>query len=201
MSADNLCQDSVDFLLEVWSPELGLFPYSTSVRGGAYVNDYSRPAVDRYTVNTLLGLQEPASAGFLDDGELSSLTDRFLERRFQDLTSLADLGLLLVLLKEDHASDYRCRALDRLLRVALSKSVSRLDLQTLSWVPSGAFQLLHHRPRRPDAVPTRSSRQSQRTSSTRRRTWQDTAFAGTAVGSCRSARPCISSARCMSTPR
>ena len=134
LSAEKLCQDSVDFLLEVWSPELGLFPYSTSVRGSAYVNDYRCPAADRYTVNTLLGLQEAATAGFLDESELSSLTDRFLERRFQDLTSLADLGLLLVLLREDHASEYRSQALDRLLRVAMSKSVSRLDVQTLSWM-------------------------------------------------------------------
>ena len=103
LSAEKLCQDSVDFLLEVWSPELGLFPYSTSVRGSAYVNDYRRPAADRYTVNTLLGLQQAASRWILGRSRscrrsptASSSADS------SDLTSPADLGLLLVLLREDH---------------------------------------------------------------------------------------------------
>jgi hypothetical protein len=134
LSARGLCQESVDFLLEVWSPELGLFPYSTSVCGSSYVNDYRRPAADRYTVNTLIGLQEAARAGLLDERELSSLVERFLERCFHNLTSASDLGLLLVLLREEQASPYRREALERLARLATSKAAGKLDLQTLGWV-------------------------------------------------------------------
>jgi hypothetical protein len=133
-SARYLCQNSVDFLLEVWSPELGLFPYSTSVRVGEYVNDFRRPAADRYTINTLLGLEEASRAGFLDASEFSSLVERFLELRFADLTSIADVGLLLVLLREHQGDRYRGEALDRLVRVATDGAAAKLDLQTLGWM-------------------------------------------------------------------
>jgi hypothetical protein len=150
LSARELCQESVDFLLEVWSPELGLFPYSTSVRGSAYVNDYRRPAADRYTVNTLLGVQEAARAGLLDVRELSSLVERFLERCFHNLTSPADLGLLLVLLREEQTSPYRRDALDRLARLTAGKAAGKLDLQTLGWVLWG---LSTAAPSNPEAEP------------------------------------------------
>lgn len=134
LSARELCQESVDFLLKVWSPEQGLFPYSTSVRGGTYVSDYRRPAADRYTVNTLLGLQEAARAGLLDHRTLSSYVECFLDRCFHNLTSPADLGLLLVLLRDEYTSRYRREALVRLVQVANSESVGKRDLQTLGWV-------------------------------------------------------------------
>jgi hypothetical protein len=133
-SASHLCQSSVDFLLEVWSPELGVFPFSTRVRGGEYVNDYRQPAADRYTINTLLGLEEASRAGFLDDSEFASLVERFLELRFADLTSIADIGLLLVLLREGRAHRYRQEALDRLVRMATGPTAGKLDLQTLGWI-------------------------------------------------------------------
>jgi len=150
LSARGLCQESVDFLLEVWSPELGLFPYSTSVRGGSYVNDYRRPAADRYTVNTLLGLQQAAAAGLLDESAVSALVDRFLERCFHNLTSPSDLGLLLVLLRKEQTSPYRREALDRLVRLASSEGTGKLDLQTLGWVLWG---LSTAAPSSPEAEP------------------------------------------------
>jgi hypothetical protein len=134
LSARALCQESVDFLLEVWSPELGLFPYSTSVSDGLYVNDYRRPAADRYTVNTLLGLQEASGVGLLPERDSSALVERFLERCFHNLTSPSDLGLLLVLLRDQQASTDRREALERLVDLATSKGAGKLDLQTLGWM-------------------------------------------------------------------
>ena len=132
-SAGHLCQSSVDFLLDVWSPELGLFPYSTSISAGEYVNDFRRPAADRYTINTLLGLEEAAGAGLLDTSEFSRLVEQFLELRFADLTSIADVGLLLVLLKEHGTDVSRREALGRLVRLATDGAIATHDIQTLSW--------------------------------------------------------------------
>src|SRR6185437_13997743 len=85
--------DAHAFLDDVWSTELGLFPYSTSVVDGSYVNDFRLQGSIRYTVNSLLGLKRAGRP-------TGDLIDRFLERQFASIVSNADLSLLHVRLDD-----------------------------------------------------------------------------------------------------
>ena len=119
LSAEDLCQGSVDFLLEVWSPELGLFPYSTSRprrRVRQRLPSCPRPTDTRSTPCS--GCRKPRAPDFWTRAKLSSLAERFLEREFRRLASIADLGLLLVLLREGQDSVTAPRRSSRLVRVA-----------------------------------------------------------------------------------
>jgi hypothetical protein len=130
-----LCRDSVAFLAESWSEELGLFPFSTAVVDGAYVHDYRQATAIRYTINTLLGLDEWARAtGELAPGEVRAWTERFLGRQYDSIRSHADLGLLLVLLREELDRAEARDALGRIERLVASGEARTLDMQSIAWM-------------------------------------------------------------------
>jgi hypothetical protein len=137
LPASVLLDRSISFLEEVYSPELALYPFSTTVDGGRYVNDYGSRAV-RYTINSLLGLQEAArAAGRPDGAEVASRVDEFLARWLDDITSPADLGLLLVLLRGRPDHPAAAAAVARLARDVGNGLGTRLPIQTLSWMQWG----------------------------------------------------------------
>jgi hypothetical protein len=126
--------------------EDGLFPYSTLLADGAYVNDYAHPSAIRYSINSLLGLQEAAvrepRRGNI--GEVSQLVERFLRNHYARIDDPADLGLLLVLLcGGDQSSPWIERALARVQDAARSPAVERMTMQTLSWMLWGACRAAH----------------------------------------------------------
>lgn len=128
---------SAAFLDEAWAPERALFPFTSSAGpDGGYVHDYGSRAL-RYTINSLLGLQEAARAGRYDERRVHEMTDAFLARRLGDVTSPADLGLLLVLLRERPDHPAAAAAVLRLGRLVANGPGTKLPIQTLSWMQWG----------------------------------------------------------------
>jgi hypothetical protein len=135
-----LVQGSLEFLEAVYSEELALFPFSTALRGDAYVNDYSHKRALRCTVNCLLGLTEaarhdPASA--FAKG-VDALVERFLRRH--EVDDPGDLGLLTVTLSDER---YPQKAFEEVLAqvravAGESSRLRALDVQDLCWLLWGA---------------------------------------------------------------
>lgn len=121
-----LYSDAVAFLDDVWSEERGLFPYSTAVIGGSYVDDFRLQGSIRYTINSLLGLRRASQP-------TQDKVDRFLERQYASIESNADFGLLLALL--DDQLD-RPEAQDALRRVeaVIAAGAPRSSMQELGWM-------------------------------------------------------------------
>jgi hypothetical protein len=126
-------------LKETFDGAAGLFPFVTRLVDGQYANDYSVPPSERYTINTLLGLHAAAQhgIGIVTPDAVASMTEAFLQRRRPE--SLADNGLLALLLCEQHADSGPIEAaIDRLRSALASGRGPRLDVQTLSWTIWGA---------------------------------------------------------------
>jgi len=113
------------FLEQDWDDELALFSFSTRLRNGLLVRDYTHPQTRRYTINSLLGLQATGMPG------TERLVDRFGARHSEALRSPADVGLLTVL----HCEGGRRAPLYALARAAEGRN---LDMQDLSWLLWGA---------------------------------------------------------------
>jgi hypothetical protein len=131
-----LLSGCVENLRATYDGEQALFPFATTLVDGSFVNDYRHPQAIRYTINSLLGLSEAAryGVGDLGPGEVVAMTESFLTRGAARIETLADAGLLALLLC-DYGYDTRPaeEGLTRLQRT-LSADLGRgLDLQTLSW--------------------------------------------------------------------
>lgn len=140
LTLSELKREAASFLLETVRRD-GLFPYSTTVRGGTYVNDFDHPAAVRYSINSLLGLQAEAlhGSGVVDRAEVSTLTETFLEHHADDVSSPADIGLLLVLLCEGEVSAWRAeKLLGRIGSWATKNGTPKLTMQEASWMLWGA---------------------------------------------------------------
>ena len=126
-----LCELTSRFLDQVYSEELALYPFTTSVVEGRYVSDYRQPGAVRYTINTLLG-RLAAEGSERVEHELTQLRERY-----GATLGAGDSGLLLVLLAEAGAAD-----LDEAVAAARSaaerEGLARLNLQDLSWLLWGA---------------------------------------------------------------
>ena len=128
------------FLEQVYDHDAALYPYSTQLVQGAFVNDYVHPQTHRYTINSLLGVAEAARAGVSETpplDEVEARVARFLELHGARLTSPADLGLLLVLLAATDAGE--AARTDALRRVgAAVPRAGQLAMQDLAWMLWGA---------------------------------------------------------------
>jgi hypothetical protein len=141
LTVRRLCRQGQAFLLDVVREHDAVFPYSTTLRDGAYVNDFEHPAAIRYTINSLLGLQATAlhQPGEGDAARVEALTETFLDHHAERISSPADLGLLLVLLSEGGSSSSRAEdALSRIQGVVRSAAFGRLTMQDVSWMLWGA---------------------------------------------------------------
>jgi hypothetical protein len=93
-SAPPLLAASSGLLRQMFDEERCLFAYSTRLSDDGLVNDFSHPAVHRYTINTLAGLQNLAR--FHDtDWDTADLVERFIAGHLDAVTNEADRGLLL----------------------------------------------------------------------------------------------------------
>jgi hypothetical protein len=136
-----LLAGSVEHLLGVWDESRALFPYSTKVVDGCYVNDYEHQDAIRYSINSLLGLAEAARVGRPGPSaaEVEALAAQFLARHEDDIVTCADAGLLTLLLAEYGEPDAPAlaRALGR-LTTQLGRPVGELNMQDLAWALWGS---------------------------------------------------------------
>jgi hypothetical protein len=133
-----LLEQSTTFLRDTWSAERGLFPFSTSLVEGEYVNDYVNPLSLRYTINTLLGLKDAAAHGLADASEVTAMLEAFLEHRIGDVKTAADWGLLLVLLRDELERPAARTALERVDEIARGANRTDLNVQDLAWMLWGS---------------------------------------------------------------
>ena len=137
---DALLDGCVKHLIAVWDESSALFPYSTRLVDGRYVNDYDHPDAIRYTINSLLGLSAIAQAGThgVDSNDLTAMIDNFVERQGSRVVTCADAGLLALLLTE-HGSPEPGAVEPWLDRVRSHLGNPRaLNMQDLAWGLWGA---------------------------------------------------------------
>jgi hypothetical protein len=141
---DSVLSGCVANLIAVYSPEEALFPYSSRLVDGSFVNDYRKPDALRYTLNTLLGLREMARVSdvTLPESRVETMTHDFCERYEGAIHNVADLGMLLLLLSGQARDDRRDasieRALETLRSALLPNDPAPFNMQDLSWVIWGA---------------------------------------------------------------
>jgi hypothetical protein len=129
-------------LLErMYRPDEALFPYSTCRRATGFEHDFEHPHTLRYTVNTLLGLQRAARSDGKDpfSSTAAEMVDRFLELHLEEVSSPADLGLLLLLLVEAERDDSACRELVARIESSVTTTpLAALTIQDIAWMVWGA---------------------------------------------------------------
>ena len=134
-----LIDGSLEHLGGVWDESRALFPYSTRVVDGRYVNDYDHPDAIRYTINSLLGLAEWARHAAGDESRVQAQTAAFVERHSADVVTCADTGLLTLLLAEHgEAGGLSAAGACERLRSQLERPVAELTMQDLGWALWGA---------------------------------------------------------------
>lgn len=137
---DALLDGCVRHLTAVRDPSSALFPYSTRLVSGRYVNDYGHPDAIRYTINSLLGLSAVARADNrgIDSNDVTAMIVEFLDRQEPRVATCADAGLLTLLLV-DHGSPSSGLAREWMERVRGRISDPRsLNMQDLAWALWGA---------------------------------------------------------------
>lgn len=133
---EEYCDESVEFLRRVHDPASGLFPYSTKVVDGEYVNQFDHPQTIRYSINTLLGLWEAARVRPSDRwlGDFDGMVETFMRRQFASIEDRADLGLLLVLLADIGGHPKADELAARVAGLATTTSTTDLDMQEAAWM-------------------------------------------------------------------
>jgi hypothetical protein len=136
----------VEHLGLVYSTEQALFPYSSRLVAGAFINDYRKPDALRYTLNTLLGLQEAAQTrpADLPASRVEAMIESFCERHGDAIEDPADLGMLLLLLTSGSAGQTHealaGRTLETLRATLRRNEPGLFNMQGLSWIIWGAAQ-------------------------------------------------------------
>ncbi|MFB0566645.1 MAG: hypothetical protein ACETWK_13340, partial [Candidatus Aminicenantaceae bacterium] len=127
---------SSNLLKKMFDEERCLFAYSTQLNNEKYVNEFSHPAVYRYTINTLAGIHQ-ANKFYSIDWDFNKILDRFLSLHSKNITNEGDKGLLLYVLslanhesRHVQFSDLESIATDR------DKLLS-LNAQDISWILLG----------------------------------------------------------------
>jgi hypothetical protein len=142
-----LCEGSLAYLKAVYWPPAALFPYSSVVDSGAYVSDFRPVEARRYTINVLLGLKQAAEHAAEDRwlAGVDDMVDAFVERHDRHLASLADNGLLLVLLSADEKPHPHAAAVVRRLDSFVRETpLGRMTMQDLAWMLWGAVAAARH---------------------------------------------------------
>ena len=175
-------EGSIDFLERAYDPESGLFSYSSSLTGGRFTNDFEHPAVVRYSVNSLLGLQEARrhEHGGKAVGRFDEMLDRFLDKQWSAVEDWGDRGLLLYVLVREQRTDRSMELLPRITTFVNDSKAEGLDLQSVSWLLWGVsaaasagldgaetlahklFRILHSRYLHRDSLLARHSAQGYR---------------------------------------
>ena len=136
----SLLAGCVRHLHAVWNESTALFPYSTRLVDGRYVNNYDHPDAVRYTINSLLGLSAISRAGThgVESSAVAASIGDFVDRQGTRVVTCADAGLLTLLLVEhDSAHGDLADAMLEGVRRHVSDPRS-LNMQDLAWGLWGA---------------------------------------------------------------
>lgn len=131
-----LIQRCSTLLHAMYDSSSGLFSYSTRIVGGSYVNDVQHPLKLRYTINTLLGIQQ-ALQFYPLDWDIDRLIDQFLQMNRAAITNPADCGLMLALLARTYdprQQEFR----NEIQKILKSKNANNLSAQDLGWMLFGS---------------------------------------------------------------
>ena len=135
----SLLAGCVRHLHAVWNESSALFPYSTRLVEGRYVNNYDHPDAVRYTINSLLGLSAISRAGThgVESSAVAASIDDFVDRQGTRVVTCADAGLLTLLLVEHDSPGDLAEAMLESVRRHVSDPRS-LNMQDLAWGLWGA---------------------------------------------------------------
>lgn len=126
-------------LAEMYDEPRGLFAYSTRINGDGYQNDFTLAGggVDRYTINSLLGIERAQYHHAIEGWDLPTAIERYLRTRRGEVSNPADLGLLLrLLVAVDHDSAHEVR--DAVIKfTANPRGLLLSNLQELCWMALG----------------------------------------------------------------
>ena len=127
---------SIEFLGNAYDEERALFSYSSSLASGDFVNDFNHPAVTRYTINSLLGLQEAAAAG--ESGAAvdayPDMLEAFLKKNMSTVDDWADKGLFLLLLTREESRSTEASQLVSEIGGFVERDDTEVDLQSMAWM-------------------------------------------------------------------
>ncbi len=131
-----IVRKSSELLKAMFNEQRCLFAYSTRMKDGKYVNDFSNPAVYRYTINSFAGIQQARSLEGID-WDIDKNIEKFVKLSWQRINNPADNGLLLyVLAVADHPDGHS--QLKRVEGVVNDeKALVKLNLQEICWVLAG----------------------------------------------------------------
>jgi hypothetical protein len=120
----------------MYSQERAVFSFSTRIKKGSYVNEFDNPLRIRYTINSLVGLQQ--AVGYYDLGwEVPTLIERFIDLHWQNVVNEGDHGLFLYLLASaSHDASHRQFARVKAI-VDDQNRLMKLNIQDLSWILMG----------------------------------------------------------------
>ncbi len=131
-----IVRKSSELLKAMFDEQRCLFAYSTKMKDGKYVNDFSHSAVYRYTINSFVGIQQAESSLGID-WNINRNIDNFLARNWLHVNNPADNGLLLYVLAVADHSDGRSQ-LGRVEGVVNDEKVLvKLNVQDICWMLAG----------------------------------------------------------------
>lgn len=137
-----LLEGCVQNLVDTYDSRTALFPYSTSLQGGEYVNVYDHPQAVRYTINSLLGLSEAARERVpgISADDVQTMIDSFVSQQLDAVVTCADAGLLTLLLAEHRPEQTETVAvsLRRVEDHVAGRGRRELNMQDLAWAIWGA---------------------------------------------------------------
>ncbi len=84
-----IVRKSSELLKAMFDEQRCLFAYSTKMKDGKYVNDFSHSAVYRYTINSFVGIQQAESSLGID-WNINRNIDNFLARNWLHVNNPAD---------------------------------------------------------------------------------------------------------------
>jgi hypothetical protein len=131
-----LARKCSELLKAMFDEQSCLFAYSTTIKDGGYINDFSHRAVYRYTINSLAGIQRAKMFQQLD-WDVDRIIDGFLALHWSAVRNAADNGLLLYVLAVAGHTETQSQ-LKRIERVIDDeKRLIELDLQEICWILAG----------------------------------------------------------------
>lgn len=131
-----LIEKSIALLENMYDEKTQLFSYSTSVKNGHYINDFSHSGKYRYSINCYAAIQKLETL-YKTPWDLERLISNYFTQHFDNDPDIANRGLLLYILSlmdHDKGKDvYKWFE----MRLADRQCALRCNIQELAWASIG----------------------------------------------------------------